>query len=117
MLGNWAHPASTLHERIGDMLPLGVMPAATRRAGRSAWGRAIGQQIDNRYQAFADPRADGRILGMQAGIDLLRDSFEPGHRDVGGLYFSYLNGNADVDGLVTNLAERLCAAAHGDAQP
>ena len=38
----------------------------------SAWGRVIGQQIDNRYRAFADPRAAGQLLGFQSGIDLWR---------------------------------------------
>jgi outer membrane autotransporter protein len=94
----------TLHERIGDTLTLGNAGPDAEGWARSAWGRFFGQQIDNRYEAFADPRASGRILGMQAGIDLLRASFEPGHRDVGGLYFSYGNSNVDVDCLVTNQA-------------
>jgi outer membrane autotransporter protein len=102
----------TLHERIGDTLTVGDAGDDAEGWARSAWGRVIGQQIDNRYEAFADPRANGRILGMQAGIDLLRASFEPGHRDVGGLYFSYLNGNADVDGLVTNLAASAYVLQH-----
>jgi outer membrane autotransporter protein len=102
----------TLHERIGDTLTVGNAGNDAEGWARSAWGRMIGQQIDNRYEAFADPRADGRILGMQAGLDLLRTSYQPGHRDVGGLYFSYLNGNADVDGLVTNLAATAYVLQH-----
>ena len=102
----------TLHERIGDTLTVGNAGNDAEGWTRSAWGRMIGQQIDNRYEAFADPRADGRILGMQAGLDLLRTSYQPGHRDVGGLYFSYLNGNADVDGLVTNLAATAYVLQH-----
>jgi outer membrane autotransporter protein len=102
----------TLHERVGDTLTLDNAGDAAEGWARSAWGRVIGQQIDNRYQAFADPRTNGRILGMQSGIDLLRASFQPGHRDVGGLYFSYLNGNADVDGLVTNLAANAYVLQH-----
>jgi outer membrane autotransporter protein len=91
----------TLHERIGDTLT----PAFPEGEGwgRSAWGRFFGQQIDNRYQAFADPRASGQLLGMQAGLDLWPGSVIPGHRDVVGAYFSYGNGSVDVDGLVTNL--------------
>jgi outer membrane autotransporter protein len=102
----------TLHERIGDTVTVANAGDDLRGWASSAWGRVIGQQIDNRYEAFADPRANGRIIGMQAGIDLLRASFQPGHRDVGGLYFSYLNGNADVDGLVTNLAATAYALQH-----
>ena len=57
----------TLHERIGDTLTVGNAGNDAEGWARSAWGRMIGQQIDNRYEAFADPRADGRILGMQPG--------------------------------------------------
>ena len=55
--------------------------------GPSAWGRVIGQQIDNRYRAFADPRASGQLLGFQSGIDLWRGEWLPGHRDAAGIYF------------------------------
>ncbi|WP_349531106.1 autotransporter outer membrane beta-barrel domain-containing protein [Bradyrhizobium sp. NAS80.1] len=69
----------------------------------AVWGRAFGQQIDNHYQAFADPRADGRLAGFQVGFDVLRsDSLISGHKDYGGLYFAYGNANVDVTGLVTN---------------
>jgi len=68
----------------------------------AVWGRVFGQQINNHYQAFADPRADGRIAGLQAGVDLLRgNSMIDGHRDYGGVYFAYGNANVDVTGLIT----------------
>src|SRR5262249_50726844 len=90
----------TLHERIGDTLtpayPEGV------GFGRSLWARFFGQQIDNRYQSFVDPRASGQLLGFQAGFDLWRGSLFPGHRDVTGMYFAYGNARIDVTGLVTN---------------
>jgi outer membrane autotransporter protein len=91
-----------LHERIGDTLTV----AYPEGEGfyRSAWGRFFGQQIDNRYLAFADPRASGPLLGMQAGVDLWSGSLFPGHRDVGGLYFAYGNSDLEVNGLVTNQA-------------
>jgi outer membrane autotransporter protein len=72
----------TLHERIGDTLTVAYPEG--EGGVRSAWGRFFGQQIDNRYQAFADPRASGSLLGMQTGLDLWRGSFYPGHRDVAG---------------------------------
>ena len=72
--------------------------------GPSIWGRVIGQQIDNRYRAFADPRASGQLLGFQSGIDLLRGEWLPGHRDAAGIYFAYANANVDVTGRVTNEA-------------
>ncbi len=49
-----------------------------------------------------EPRASGRLIGLQFGVDLWRGSFVPGQRDVAGLYFGYLNGDMDVNGLVTN---------------
>lgn len=92
----------TLHERIGDTLTADNAGAGSEGWGHSAWGRFFGQQIDNRYEAFADPRASGQLIGVQAGIDVWRGSFIPGHRDVAGVYFAYGNSNLDVDGLVTN---------------
>jgi len=69
----------------------------------AVWGRVFGQEIANRYQAFADPRADGQIAGLQLGFDVVRsDSLIDGHKDYGGLYFAYGNANANVTGLVTN---------------
>ena len=74
--------------------------------GRSAWGRVFGDQIDNSYQAFADPNVDGRIIGVQAGLDIWRGNLikAKGHRDAAGLYFAYGHSAADVNGLVTNPA-------------
>ena len=72
--------------------------------GPSVWGRVLGQQIDNHYRAFADPRAYGHLLGFQSGIDLWRGESMPGHRDAAGLYVAYGNANVDVNGLVTNAA-------------
>ena len=117
----------TLHDRIGDTLLNanmgtrcssdsdtrdGMLRKAPVKAptdclagwGPAAWGRVLGQQIDNRYRAFADPRTSGQLLGFQSGVDLLRGEWMPGHRDVAGIYFGYANANVDVTGLVTNEA-------------
>ena len=90
--------------------PTGCAPEGWRPA---VWGRVFGQQIDNHYQAFADPRADGQIAGFQAGVDLVRsDSLISGHKDYGGLYFAYGNANVDVTGLVTNAAATAFVLQH-----
>jgi outer membrane autotransporter protein len=94
----------TLHERIGDTLTVENAGPDAEGWGRSGWVRFFGQQIDNRYEAFADPSANGRLFGVQAGFDILRASFIPGHRDAAGLYFAYGNSAMDVNGLVTNAA-------------
>ena len=118
----------TLHERVGDTslnaitgtpcpadgdTPDGIYRKAPVKAptdclnagwGPSVWGRVLGQQIDNHYRAFADPRASGQLLGFQSGIDLWRGEWMPGHRDAAGIYVGYANANVDVNGLVTNEA-------------
>ncbi|QGZ66859.1 autotransporter outer membrane beta-barrel domain-containing protein [Paraburkholderia acidisoli] len=93
----------TLHERIGDTLIDEPDAGSGSGWGRSAWGRFFGQQIDNRYRSFADPSASGRLLGLQAGLDLWHGSLVPGQHDTAGVYFAYANSNVDVDGLVTDL--------------
>ena len=92
----------TLHERIGDTLATGNPESSGGNRASSAWGRAFGEQINDRYRAFADPRTDGYLGGLQSGIDLLRGEWLPGHRDVAGIYFAFANANVDVTGLVTN---------------
>jgi hypothetical protein len=114
----------TLHDRIGDTLLNANtgMPCSAggdtrdgipRKAPAKAptdclytgwWGRVLGQQIDNHYRAFADPRASGQLLGFQSGIDLWRGEWISGHRDAAGVYFAYANAGVDVNGLVTNEA-------------
>jgi outer membrane autotransporter protein len=94
----------TLHERIGDTLTIENAGPDAEGWGRSGWARFFGQQIDNKYEAYADPSVNGRLFGVQAGFDILRASFIPGHRDVAGVYFAYGNSEMDVNGLVTNAA-------------
>ncbi|PSO15814.1 autotransporter outer membrane beta-barrel domain-containing protein [Bradyrhizobium sp. MOS002] len=118
----------TLHERTGDTSLAAITgtpcltdgntasgmprkapvkaPTDCRSAGwaPSVWGRVLGQQIDNHYRAFADPRASGQLLGFQSGIDLWRGEWMPGHRDAAGIYGGYANANVNVSGLVTNEA-------------
>jgi outer membrane autotransporter protein len=115
----------TLHERVGDAaadaaclgadltgnsaaLDSAVItkapPVPYNNCQQAVWGRLFGQQIDNHYQAFADPRASGQVAGIQAGADIWRGSLIPGHSDSAGVYFAYSNGNVGVDGLVTNPA-------------
>jgi hypothetical protein len=94
----------TLQERIGDTLTVENAGPDAGGWGNSAWARFFGQQIDNRYEAFTEPSATGRLFGVQAGFDVWRGSLIPGHRDAAGVYFAYGNGAVDVDGLVTNAA-------------
>jgi outer membrane autotransporter protein len=94
----------TLHERIGDTLTTSAGTGCTAAGPCSEWGRFFGQQVDNHYQAFADPRASGWMGGFQGGVDLWRGSvLLPGY-DAAGIYFAYGNANMSVSGLVTNAA-------------
>jgi outer membrane autotransporter protein len=116
----------TLHERVGDasadanclnttfasVAITKAPPAAEVNCRPAVWGRLFGQQINNRYQAFADPRATGQVAGIQTGIDVWRGSLIPGHSDTAGLYFAYGNGNASVNGLVTNAAATAYVLQH-----
>jgi outer membrane autotransporter protein len=92
----------TMHERIGDTLTDAGGGTSSSGVAQSAWARVFGQQIDNRYETYTDARANGQEIGVQAGVDLWRGSFLPGHRDTAGVYFAYGNSNVDVDGLITN---------------
>jgi outer membrane autotransporter protein len=123
----------TYHERVGDAAAdaaclnappddnglITKAPAITKAppvpysdCQQVVWGRLFGQQIDNHYEAFADPRASGQVAGIQAGADLWRGSLIPGHSDNAGVYFAYGNGNADVTGLVTNPAATAYVLEH-----
>jgi outer membrane autotransporter protein len=105
----------TLHQRVGDTTTDAACPEPAPGAGAAnpapasdrgcrppAWGRVFGQQINNHYQAYADPRAKGQTAGIQAGVDLWRGSLISGHHDAAGVYFAYGNSRVNVDGLVTN---------------
>ncbi len=78
----------------------------------SVWGRFFGQTINNRYQAYADPRASGNLGGFQGGIDLLRGSLIAGQYERMGLYGAYGDVSADVNGLVTNPAATAYVNTH-----
>jgi outer membrane autotransporter protein len=94
----------TLHQRIGDTLTLANTGGEGAGVARSDWARFFGEGFNKSFQAFADPRASGWMGGFQGGVDLLRTSFWPGHRDVAGVYLAFANSDVDVHGLVTNPA-------------
>jgi outer membrane autotransporter protein len=102
----------TLHQRIGDTLTVANTGGEGAGIARSDWARFFGQGINNRYQAFADPQASGWMGGFQGGVDLLRTSLLPGHRDVAGVYLAFANSNVNVNGLVTNPAATAYVQTH-----
>ena len=97
----------TLDDRVGDTYGPdcgGVARPPSAFCGPSVWGRLIAASVDNRYRAFADPRANGSLTGIEFGVDLLRGSLIAGHSDRAGLYGAYGETDVGVDGLVTNPA-------------
>jgi outer membrane autotransporter protein len=128
----------TLHERVGDTFaPDCSTPAAAETSGvdlptkklaavpskkpgpapcplfsPSAWARFFGGTTNTQYQAFTDPRAHGNFWCFQGGVDLLRGPLIPGGYDRAGLYGSYGATDANVDGLVTNLAATAYTLTH-----
>jgi hypothetical protein len=103
----------TMHQRIGDTPTLANTGGQGAGVARSDWARFFGQGIDNHYQqALADPRASGWMGGFQGGVDLLRTSFWPGHRDVAGVYLAFANSDIDAHGLVTNAAATANVLTH-----
>jgi fibronectin-binding autotransporter adhesin len=94
----------TLDDRVGDTYApdCGGQARPDLLCRPSVWGHVIATSIDNRYSAFADPRADGNLTGVQFGVDLLRGSLFAGHSERAGLYGAYGETDAAVEGLVTN---------------
>ena len=92
----------TLHQRIGDTLTLANTGGQGDGVARSDWARFFGEGFNKSFQSFADPRASGWMGGIQGGVDLLRTSFWPGHRDVAGVYLAFANSDVDVHGLGIN---------------
>jgi outer membrane autotransporter protein len=105
----------TLHERIGDTLTLENAGGSSTGWGRADWARFFGQQVNNRYRAFADPRADGWLGGFQGGLDLWRGSLLPGHRDAAGVYLAYGHADIQANGLITNAAATAYVLTHTGA--
>ena len=105
VVGTPCPPNSDTRDGILRRAPVKPLPDCQDADWRpSTWGRVLGQQIDNHYTAFADPRASGQVLGFQGGTDLWHGEWLPGHRDAAGVYVGYANANVDVNGLVTNEA-------------
>jgi outer membrane autotransporter protein len=102
----------TLNQRVGDTMTLANAGADNEGWSRSGWFRFFGQQVNDHYQAFADPRSDGWLAGFQGGLDLWRGELLPGHRDAAGVYFAYGNASMNVNGLVTNPAATGYALTH-----
>lgn len=86
MLGNW-------HQRIGD--------GATNGTERQTWARIISAERTIDQRGDASPRSEGRLNGLQAGIDLWA---QPGWR--AGLTVGQLEGDMKVRGFASGIADQ-----------
>jgi outer membrane autotransporter protein len=92
MLGN-------LHQRVGDEE---VLPDPRSGSPRSAWARLVGSEIDVRQTGAVAPHSQGRLRGLQAGIDLYA-----GASWRAGIYVGRLEGDIEVSGFARGVTGRV----------
>lgn len=83
----------TLHQRVGDNAALSGTASGE---GNRGWARYINQDVKNRQDGTVSPSSDGWSRGVQAGLDLLRQT---DHRI--GVYGGHLEWNSDVSGFAS----------------
>jgi len=84
----------TFHQRQGEQGLLsgeGGVPAG--------WGRVFGERTTQRWTGSVSPEFDGRIWGLQTGLDLYGIDRPNGHRDRFGAFFGYARADGDVRGF------------------
>jgi outer membrane autotransporter protein len=83
----------TLHERVGE--EENIRNLTGRGYVNGGWGRVFGENTRNQWDGTVDSRADGDLVGMQAGLDIIRtDPYAGGHRDHLGVYGAYADYSA-----------------------
>ncbi|MCZ0738104.1 autotransporter outer membrane beta-barrel domain-containing protein [Phreatobacter sp. AB_2022a] len=83
----------TLHERVGEEENIRGLP--TRGHASGVWGRIIGERTGSRWDGTVGSRAAADLIGLQAGIDLIRtEPYAGGHRDHFGVYGAYADYSA-----------------------
>ncbi|KDE00822.1 outer membrane autotransporter barrel domain protein, partial [Bordetella bronchiseptica SBL-F6116] len=87
----------TYHERTGEQ---GLMtrddPDPVRRG---AWTRAFGRTFERSGSGDVDPRFDGHVAGLQAGVDLYARRSDKDHADLAGVFGGYANARGHMDGF------------------
>ncbi|WP_160170472.1 autotransporter outer membrane beta-barrel domain-containing protein [Afipia sp. P52-10] len=83
----------TLHERVGEEENIRALTGSGYVNG--VWARAIGERTRSRWDGTVDSSANGNLIGVQAGIDIVRtDPYAGGHRDHLGVYGAYTDYSA-----------------------
>lgn len=82
----------TLHERVGEEENIRAMTGGYANGG---WARVFGERTRNRWDGTVDSRAAGDLIGLQAGLDIIRTNpYAGGHRDHIGIYGAYTDYSA-----------------------
>ncbi len=84
----------TFHQRRGEQGLLNASGSST-----AGWGRVFGERTEQRWSGTVDPEFDGRIWGLQTGLDLYGIDRPNGHRDRFGLFFGYGRAEGDIRGF------------------
>lgn len=84
----------TFHQRRGEQ---GLLDAQGSFA--AGWGRVFGERTEQRWSGAVDPEFDGRVWGLQTGLDLYGIDRPSGHRDRFGLFFGYGRAEGDIRGF------------------
>ena len=90
-----------LHQRVGDEDIASTTPSDAAAAGpRRVWARLVSADIDLQQQGLVAPSSEGRLNGLQTGIDLYTDASWRA-----GLYLGQMEGSVDVRGFARGLPD------------
>ena len=84
----------TFHQRRGEQSLLSGQGSFS-----AGWGRVFGERMDPRWSGTVDPLFNGRIWGLQTGLDLLAIDRASGHRDSFGLFYGFARAEGDIRGF------------------
>ncbi len=84
----------TFHQRRGEQSLLDGQGSLA-----AGWGRIFGERMEQRWSGAVDPEFDGRIWGLQTGLDLYGIDRPSGHRDRFGVFFGYARAEGDMRGF------------------
>lgn len=83
----------TLHERVGEEENIRALTG--RGYANGGWGRVFGERTRNHWDGTVDSSAAGDLVGLQAGLDIIRTNpYAGGHRDHLGVYGAYTDYSA-----------------------
>ncbi|SED89701.1 autotransporter-associated beta strand repeat-containing protein [Rhizobiales bacterium GAS188] len=99
--GTAVQPGAPAQGKAAGGIAYQTTPAAN---GPSAvWGRFIGQSHSQRWTGTVNPEFNGRVYGLQFGLDLYRIDWLNGQRDRFGAFMGYARENGDVHGSALGL--------------